>query len=132
MSKMQPMVSLSSIEHEYKSACFVSYEAIWLRWILGDMGAVKSKPTLLLCDIHSCMAIVKNPMFHTRTKHIEIQYHFLHELIMDGEVNLVYCAFVEIECYRIFTKALGRDLLERHLHRLGIGPKKSSSPGSGH
>ena len=42
---------------------------------------------------------------------------------MDGEVDLVYCSTTE-NVVDIFTKALGRDLLERHLHRLGVGPKK--------
>ena len=87
------------------------------------MGAMQNKPTQLSCDNQSCMAIAKNPMFHARTKHIEIQYHFAGELIMDGEVDLVYCLTEDNATY-IFTKALGRDLLEMHLHQLNIGPKR--------
>ena len=45
VSKKQPTVALSSTEAQYKSACFASYEAVWLRRILGDMGAEQSKPT---------------------------------------------------------------------------------------
>ena len=45
----------------------------------------------LLCDNQSYVVIAKNPMFQTHTKHIEIQYHFVRKLIMDGEVDLVYC-----------------------------------------
>ena len=56
-------------------------------------------------------------------KDIEFQYHFVHELIMDGEVDLVYCLTTD-NATDIFVKALGRDLLERHLHLLGIGPKQ--------
>ena len=61
------------------------------------------------------MAIAKNPVFHARRKHMEIQYHFVRELIMDGEVDLVYYLTTE-NAADIFMKALGRDLLERHLH----------------
>ena len=45
VSKKQPTVAISSIEAEYKSVCFASYEAVWLRRILGDMGAMQSDPT---------------------------------------------------------------------------------------
>ena len=122
ISKKQPTVALSSTEAEYKAACFAACEAVWLRRILGDMGAVQEQPTELLCDNQSCMAIAKNPVFHARTKHIEVQYHFVRELIVGEEVDLQYCPTVD-NCADIFTKALGRDPLERHLHRLGIGPK---------
>ena len=49
------MVALSSTEAEYKAACFASCEALWLRRLLGDMGAVQEQPTMLLCDNQSCM-----------------------------------------------------------------------------
>ena len=71
------------------------------------------------------MAIAKNLVFHASTKHIEIQYHFVRELIIDEEVDLVYY-LTEDNATDIFTKALGRDLLERHLHQLSIGLKSSS------
>jgi hypothetical protein len=79
ISKKQPTVALSSIEAEYKAACFASCEARWLRYILGDIGMRQERPTMLNCDNQSCIAIAKNPVFHARTKHIEIQYHFVCE-----------------------------------------------------
>ena len=66
------------------------------------------------------MAIAKNPVFHARTKHIEIQYHYVRELIEDGVIELEYCP-TEDNCADILTMALGSDLLVRHLHPLGIG-----------
>ena len=54
-------------------------------------------------------------MFHAYAKHIEILYHFVHGLIMDGEVDLVYCLTQE-STVDIFTKALRRELLEYHHH----------------
>ena len=87
------------------------------------MGVQQEDATLLLCDNQSCMAIAKNPVFHARTKHIEIQYHYVRELIEDGVVELVYYPTQDNGAY-IFTKVLGKDLLHSHLHRLGIGPRR--------
>lgn len=111
ISKKQPTVALSSTEAEYKAACFASCEALWLRRLLGDMGAVQQQTTVLLCDNQSCIAIARNPVFHARTKHIEVQYHFVRELILDGEVEMEYCPTMD-NCADIFTKALGSKTLE--------------------
>ena len=84
-------MALSSTEAEYKAACFAACEAVWLRRILADMGIPMSMATTLKCDNQSCMAIAMNPVFHARTKHIEIQYHYVRELIEDEIVELEYC-----------------------------------------
>ena len=84
------------------------------------MGAGQEQPTTLHCDNQSCMAITNNPMFHARTKHIEIQYHFVRELILSEEVEMIYYPTTE-NCADMFTKALGREQLERLLQKLKIG-----------
>lgn len=123
ISKKQPTVALSSTEAEYKAACFASCEAVWLRRILWHLGVQEEQATVLRCDNQSCMAIAKNPVFHARTKHIEIQYHYVRELIEDGIVELVYCPTAENGA-DIFTKALGKEQIQVHLRSLGIGPRK--------
>ena len=123
ISKKQPTVALSSTEAEYKAACFASCEAVWLRRILWHLGVQEEHATVLRCDNQSCMAIAKNPVFHARTKHIEIQYHYVRELIKDGIVELVYCPTAE-NGDDISTKALGKEQIQVHLRSLGIGPRK--------
>ena len=87
------------------------------------MGVQQEDVTVLLCDNQSCMAIAKNLVFHARTKHIKIHYHYVCKLIKDWVVELVYCPTQENGA-DIFTKALGKDLLQSHLHKLGIGPRR--------
>ena len=76
---------------------------------------------VLNCDNHSFIAIAKNPIFHACMKHIEIQYHFVHKMIMLEEVEIIYYPTTK-NCVNIFTKALCRDKLEWFLPRLGIEP----------
>ena len=111
----------SSTEAKYKAACFAACEAVWLGRIFFDLGFLPSGPTLLQCDNQSCIAIAKNPVFHARTKHIEVQYHYVRELIEDGMVELQYIPTKE-NCADIFTKALTSEQLLQHLYQLGVGP----------
>ena len=127
-SKKQPTVALSSTEAEYKAACIAACEVVWLRRILMDVAVPIRTATVLRCDNQSCMAIAKNPVFHARTKHIEIQYHYVRELINDEIVELEYCPTSE-NAADIFTKALGAEQLQQHLRRLGVGPIPSQLNG---
>lgn len=121
LSKKQPTVALSSTEAEYRAACTAACEALWLRRILGDMDMAQKDATTLLCDNQSCIAIAKNPVFHARTKHIEVHYHFVRELISDGSIELLYCPTAD-NLADVFTKALSRDQLDHLIRRMGIGP----------
>ena len=123
-SKKQPIVALSSTEAEYKAACFAACEVVWLRRILAHLGVQVKEATVLKCNSQSCMAIAKNPVFHARTKHIEIQYHYVCELIEDEVVELEYCP-TQLNRDDIFTKALPKDLHDQHLQQLGVGPRTS-------
>ena len=85
-----------------------------------DVAVPIRTTTVLRCDNQSCVAIAKNPVFHARTKHIEIQYHYVRELINDEILELEYCPTSE-NVADIFTKALGAEQLQQHLRRLGVG-----------
>ena len=89
-SKRQQTVALSSIEAEYKAATEACKEGIWLRQLLQDIGFVQNLPTMIHCDNQSAIALTKNPQFHARTKHIEIQFHFIREVVEDGQIRLEY------------------------------------------
>lgn len=66
-------------------------EAIWLRRLLSDLGWELSQPTAVMEDNQGAIAIVKNPVQHKRTKHIDIRHHFIREAVERGEIAVDYC-----------------------------------------
>ncbi|KAK4411197.1 Pyruvate decarboxylase 2 [Sesamum angolense] len=94
----------SSAEAEYIAAAATSNQAIWLRRILEDIGEKQEEPTTIYCDNKSAITITKNPVQHSRTKHIDIKYHSLREATIRGEIELKYCS-TEEQLADIFTKA---------------------------
>jgi len=89
-SKKQATVMLSSTEAEYITRAHATKEAVWLRQLLSKLGQDMSSPTVLRIDNQSAITITWNPEFHDRTKHIDICYHFLRQVIDDGMVELTY------------------------------------------
>ena len=88
--RKQSCVALSTAEVEYVIACPASCEAVWMRKLLYDLFDLHMDSTCIHCDNQSCVKLSKNPMFHDNSKHIEIKYHH----IMDVVVKLQY---VEME-----------------------------------
>ena len=90
LSKKQPTVATSSCEAEYKAAYTATLECVWLRRLFTDLGMEQHAPTSLYTDSMSALAVAKNPVFHARTKHIEVHYHYVRERLSAGEISLVY------------------------------------------
>jgi hypothetical protein len=76
-SRKQKSVALSSAEAEYMAASQASCEAIWLQKMLVNLFETDLVPTTNFCDNQSCIKLSENPVFHDRSKHIEIRYHFI-------------------------------------------------------
>ena len=118
-SKKQPIVSLSSTEAKYKALCNVTCEVVWLRRILEDIDNKQIKPTILKCDNQSSIKLAYNPIYHARTKHIEIQHHFVREKIQSKEIDLIYCNTTD-NVADIFTKPLGKINFEKCRKQLSV------------
>ena len=81
---------------------------MWIRQLLMEVGIKTSIPAKLWCDNQFVMHTASNPVFHERTKHIEIDYHFIREKIQLGLISIVYVKTGE-QLGDIFTKPLSRD-----------------------
>ncbi|KAH9668961.1 Integrase catalytic domain-containing protein [Citrus sinensis] len=87
VSKLQTVVALSTTEAEYMAATQACKEAIWIQRLLEELGH-KQQKIPMFCDSQSALHIARNPAFHSRTKHIGVQYHFVREVVEDGSVDL--------------------------------------------
>lgn len=72
-----------------------------------------------MCDNKSAMALAKNPVFHGRSKHIDIKYHYIREQVNDGKIELNFCKS-EDQIVDILTKPLKADLFEKFKMMLGV------------
>ncbi len=104
-SKKQPTVALSSTEAEYIAGAHTAKEATWLRLLLSELRQDMSSPTTLHVDNQSAIAIAWNPEFYDRTKHIDVHYHYICQVVDDGTVCLVYTPTQE-QVADILTKGL--------------------------
>lgn len=116
-SQGQKCTAQSTTEAEYIVACMATKEAIWLRRLLQSIGYTQTDPTPLFGDNQSAIRLVKNPECHKRTKHIDIQYHFIREKFESREIDISYIS-TDHQLADIMTKALPRDRFERFRNTL--------------
>jgi phosphoribosyl-AMP cyclohydrolase len=88
MSKRQYVVALSTTEVEYMEATHASKEVVWLQRLCSGIGFVQ-QVVRLDCDSQSAIFLAKNPTYHSKTKHIDVQYHFVRDMVEDKKVLLV-------------------------------------------
>lgn len=103
-SKKQACVSISTAEAEYVSAAACASQLMWLKQMMNDYGIVTEKMKIM-CDNQSAIQISKNPVMHSRTKHIDIKYHFLKDLVEDDLIELEYVDTIH-QLADMFTKPL--------------------------
>ena len=106
-SKKQNSVALSTTEAEYISAGSCCAQALWMKQTLMDFGLV-FRHIPIKCDNTSAINLSKNPILHSRSKHIEIRHHFLRDHVQKGDIVLDFVC-TEKQLADIFTKPLNED-----------------------
>ena len=104
-AKEQDTISRSSTESEYRALATTIAELYWLHQVLRDLGVFLPVPPKLWCDNVSTLAIASNPVFHARTKHIEVDYHFVREKVLQKDLQVKYIATGD-QLAGVFTKSL--------------------------
>ena len=119
-SKKQGSVALSSTESEYMAILHTLKEQIWLLRFLKEIGYDISDQNIIYCDNQSAIALAHNPEHHARTKHIDIQYHFVRNYVEDGATRLEYCPTEDMVADGL-TKALGPERHRKLAKLMGMG-----------
>jgi hypothetical protein len=90
-SKKQPIVSISSVEVEYVAETTTTCHAVWLKRLLMDFGYTTKEPISIFCDNNSAISFSKNNVFYQKNKHIDTRFHFIRELVKNGDIFLKFC-----------------------------------------
>lgn len=119
VSQKQKCVALSSCEAEFMAATAAACQGVWLRNLLGLITDMEHGPVTIYVDNKSAIDLAKNPVFHGRSKHIDIHYHFIRECMDRGEVIIKHIN-TENQRADVLTKPLSTIKFERMCALLGM------------
>jgi hypothetical protein len=118
-SQKQKIVALSSCEAEYIAATTAACQGVWLARLLAELKSEQADAVTLRIDNESAIALSKNPVFHDRSKHIDVRYHYIRECVEEDRVKLQSIG-TEEQLADILTKALGRERFCELRSRIGV------------
>jgi hypothetical protein len=97
---------------------------VWLRKLLSYLFSVELEPTVIHCDNQSCIKLSKNPVFHDRSKHIEMRYHYVRDMVQKNILNIQYVLTTE-KIADILTKPLSLTKFVYFRDKLGVAKNAS-------
>lgn len=118
-SRKQKTAALSSVEAEYMALTEAAKEAAYLKRLLLELGHSEKAKINVLCDNTGAIKLAENPVFHSRTKHIDIRHHYVREALEKGIITIEYLETNEMAA-DVLTKGLPRSKYEKCLRLLGI------------
>ena len=119
MIRKQRPGALITAEAEYIATSMACCEAVWLRKLFSELFGHVLDTTVILCDNQSGIRMTENPVLHDRSKHIDIRYHFIRDMVQRGTVRLDHIGTDE-QVADILTKPLGKVKFLTFRERLGI------------
>ena len=115
----QTSVDLSSVVAEYIAVCMEAREVVWLQKILARLFGYMMEPTMIHCDNQSCVQMSVNPVHHDQTKHVEMRYHYVRDMVQRCVVELQFVSTNE-QVVDVLTKPLVRGKFKGFRKMLGI------------
>ena len=126
--KRQPIVSRSSAEAEYRGVANAAAECCWLRTLLQELHVVVDKATIIYCDNVSAVYLSENPLHHRRTKHVELDIHFVREKVQLGQFRVLHIP-TQHQIADIMTKGLPTPLFQEFRNSLCIQHSNAQTEG---
>jgi hypothetical protein len=97
---------------------------MWLRKLLSDLFSAELEPTVIHCDNQSCIKLSVNPVFHVRSKHIEMRYHYVRDMVQKNILSIQYVPTAE-QTTDILTKSLSLTKFVYFRDKLGVAENAS-------
>lgn len=119
-SKKQASVSRRSTEAKYKALAHCTVDVCWIKLVLKDLNKFVATPPVMHCDNISTLALSSNPVFHSRIKHLDTNYHFVKERAQKKDI-IVHYVSTESQVADILTKGLHSPAFIRHCSNLKLG-----------
>ncbi len=122
-SKLQSIVALSTYEVEYAAMCEAGKEAVWLGYLLAELGFRKRFTPVILCaDNQGSIALSNNPEFHCRTKNIDVRFHWIREAVSMKQLQIIYIPTAEMAADGLIKSSPAPGFLEfRRIIGIGTG-----------
>ncbi|XP_043817369.1 secreted RxLR effector protein 161-like [Manihot esculenta] len=118
-SQNQKVMALSLCQAEYVAATTGACQGVWIERFLSELRGQQDKEILLRIDNQSAIALTKNPVHHSRSKHIDVKYHFIRDCVQKGDIEVKYVK-TEEQCADILTKPLHWNKFEEQRIMIGI------------
>ncbi|GKD85325.1 retrovirus-related pol polyprotein from transposon TNT 1-94, partial [Tanacetum coccineum] len=123
-STRQKSVSRSSTEAEYKAIVNASAEMIWLKNLLQELGLSTSQTPTLYCDNTGATYLYANPVYHSRMKHVALDYHFVREQVSAGPLRVLHVSSQD-QLADMLTKPLSRAPFLHNRSKIGVSDGSS-------
>ncbi|KFK29449.1 hypothetical protein AALP_AA7G135900 [Arabis alpina] len=124
-SKKQPTVARSSTEAEYRSVSFTASEVQWIQSLLGELGVSLSKTPVIYCDNVGATYLCANPVFHSRMKHLAVDYHYIRGLVQSGSLRVAHVSSAD-QLADGLTKPLPRTRFMTLTNKIGLSYARPS------
>lgn len=123
-SKKQNTIARSSTEAEYRSVANASSELIWIASLLHELGIPFDKPPTIYCDNVGATYLCANPVFHSRMKHVALDYHFIRKQVQSGALRVVHVSTKD-QLADVLTKPLSRPAFTTMVNKIGVASPPS-------
>lgn len=118
-SRKQKVVSRSSTESEYRALADLASEVAWTRSLLAELKLPLTRKPILWCDNLSAKALASNPVMHARSKHIEIDVHYVRDQVLQNEIFIAYVPTID-QIADCLTKSLSHTRFNQLRDKLGV------------
>ncbi|KAI3713826.1 hypothetical protein L1987_72412 [Smallanthus sonchifolius] len=118
-SRKQGIVTLSSTEAEYVAATICAGHCVWLKGLLEEISNEELGTIEIQCDNSSTIKLSKNPVLHRKTKHIDVRYHYLRDLVNEEIIKLLFCPTAD-QVADVMTKPVKLDSFEKMRKKMGV------------